>query len=76
MIDVKKELNLEELEKATGGVDEMKYFSHIVMPGETPDGIAAEYGVSLAVLMALNNLDAGALLEPDQLILVPDRDHR
>lgn len=76
MIDVKKELNLEELEKATGGVDEMKYFSHIVMPGKTPEAIAAEYGVSLAVLMALNNLDAGALLEPDQLILVPDRDHR
>ena len=76
MIDVKKELNLEELEKATGGVDEMKYISHIVMPGETPETIAAEYGVSLAVLMALNGLDAGALLEPDQLILVPDRDHR
>lgn len=76
MTDIKKDISLEELERVTGGLDEMKYFSHIVMPGETLDGIAAEYGVSLAVLMALNGLDAGALLEPDQLILVPDRDHR
>lgn len=76
MTDIKKDISLEELERVTGGLDEMKYFSHIVMPGETPEAIAAEYGVSLAVLMALNNLDAGALLEPEQLILVPDRDHR
>lgn len=76
MTDIKKDISLEELERVTGGLDEMKYFSHIVMPGETLAGIAAEYDVSLAVLMALNNLDAGALLEPEQLILVPDRDHR
>lgn len=60
MTAVKKELNMEELEKAAGGVDEMKYFSHIVIPGETPEAVAAEYGVSLAGLMALNNPDAGA----------------
>lgn len=60
MTAVKKELNMEELEKAAGGVDEMKYFSRIVIPGETPEAVAAEYGVSLAVLMALNNPDAGA----------------
>ena len=55
MADTKKELNLEELEKAAGGAYQ-RYFRYIVQSGDTLSGIAAKYGTSYQNVAQLNGI--------------------
>ncbi len=43
---------------------------HVVRPGDTLDGIAARYRVSLASLLKTNRLSAGSFIHPAQRIVV------
>ena len=55
MADTKKELNLEELEKAAGGAYQ-RYFRYIVQSGDTLSGIASKYGTSYQKVAQLNGI--------------------
>ncbi|MEW5761701.1 MAG: cell wall hydrolase [Bacillota bacterium] len=46
--------------------------AHTVNPGDTLYGISRQYGVQLAVLMNVNNLE-GALIFPGQRLIIPRR---
>ncbi len=45
--------------------------THTVQAGEWPAAIAADYGVVLADLMAVNDLQAGAIIHPGQVLAIP-----
>ncbi len=47
--------------------------NHRVAPGETLTGIAHHYGVSLANLLDYNDLEAGALIRPGEVVKIPPR---
>lgn len=55
MADTKKELNLEELEKAAGGAYQ-RYFRYIVMSGDTLESVAKHFYMSVEDLKSLNNI--------------------
>jgi LysM repeat protein len=45
----------------------------MVSYGDTPERIAARYGITLAQLMVVNGLSEGAILRPGEELLVPAR---
>lgn len=56
-MELKMELNQDELEKASGGTGEnARFFTHIVEKGETLHKIARRYGVSVDDLVRWNNI--------------------
>ena len=55
MTEIKKELNIEELEKVSGGARE-RYFRHRVLEGDTIESVAAKFGTTVEVIMSLNYL--------------------
>lgn len=55
MADTKKELNLEELEKAAGGAYQ-RYFRYIVQSGDTLESVAKHFYMSVEDLKSLNNI--------------------
>ena len=63
MADTKKELNLEELEKAAGGAYQ-RYFRYIVQSGDTLESVAKHFYMSVECnLKSLNNISGtGGLL--------------
>lgn len=54
--------------------DETGAIYHEVQPGQTAWTIAAHYGITLAELLALNNLTEGSILHPGEMLLVRQPD--
>ncbi|MDO4352368.1 MAG: LysM domain-containing protein [Clostridia bacterium] len=55
MTETKKELNMEELEKAAGGAYQ-RYFRYIVQSGDTLESVAKHFYMSVEDLKSLNNI--------------------
>lgn len=47
---------------------------HVVAPGDTVSGIAAEYGFAVDDVLRVNGLDRASLIFPGQSIVLPDED--
>ncbi len=50
--------------------DESGAIYHVVQPGQTAWTIAAQYGIDLAELLALNNLTEDSILHPGDVLLI------
>lgn len=70
MADTKKELNLEELEKAAGGAYQ-RYFRYIVQSGDTLESVAKHFYMSVEDLKSLNNISGSEDFYAGLQITVP-----
>lgn len=55
MTDIKKELDLDELEKVSGGARKL-YTQYTLMAGDTIESVAAKAGTTKETIMRLNSI--------------------
>ena len=73
MTDIKKELNLDELEEVSGGrrLETTKLFSYVMAGEDSLKSVAAKFSTTEDELIRLNNISEPEKVSKGQKILVP-----
>ena len=73
MTDIKKELNLDELEEVSGGrrLETTKLFSYVMAGEDSLKSVAAKFSTTEDELIRLNNISESEKVSKGKKILVP-----
>ena len=73
MTDIKKELNLDELEEVSGGrrLETTKLFSYVMAGEDSLKSVAARFSTTEDELIRLNNISEPEKVSKGKTILVP-----
>ncbi len=73
MTDIKKELNLDELEEVSGGrrLETTKLFSYVMAGEDSLKSVAAKFSTTEDELIRLNNISEPEKVSKGKKILVP-----
>ena len=73
MTDIKKELNLDELEEVSGGrrLETTKLFSYVMAGEDSLKSVAAKFSTTEEELIRLNNIRDTEKVSAGKVILVP-----
>ena len=73
MTDIKKELDLDELEEVSGGrrLETTKLFSYVMAGGDSLKSVAARFSTTEEELIRLNNISEPEKVSKGKTILVP-----
>ena len=73
MTDIKKELNLDELEEVSGGrrLETTKLFSYVMAGEDSLKSVAAKFATTEDELIRLNNISEPEKVSKGKKILVP-----
>lgn len=73
MTDIKKELNLDELEEVSGGrrLETTKLFSYVMAGEDNLKSVAAKFSTTEDELIRLNNISEPEKVSKGKKILVP-----
>ena len=73
MTDIKKELDLDELEEVSGGrrLETSKYLSYSMAGGDSLKSVAAKFATTEEELIRLNNIRDTEKVGAGKVILVP-----
>ena len=73
MTDIKKELNLDELEEVSGGrrLETTKLFSYVMAGEDSLKSVAAKFSTTEDELIRLNNISEPEKVSKGKTILVP-----